>query len=333
MVTESDQGLVWHYTNLDGLLGMIKNQQLWATHNSYVNDSVDGFLVADALKKCEWDRGPCSTLVRQLIERELDDASRYGPTANGTSLHFDGMFLVSASRSQDELTLWRNYGRDFPCFAVGLDPKVPLGILEPNEKARAENLIGAELSNVRGWDSHSDSYTTGWMEVCYGDQSTIPHHVIRELNDLAHSDANAPDPYIDVPEIVRSLRLQAKSQAFCDEREVRLGFIVNKPYFWNFRNGTYGLTPYIALTPADVWGEVVHDSRKLPIEQIFISPGSSPSDIYALEMMLEVYGYRRDDVDVESVLFDDGHRESRAVYESHWKVPVHHSSTTYRIGR
>ena len=47
-VSEENERL-YHYTTWDGLVGILKNQSLWATHHRFLNDYSDTILLKDKL--------------------------------------------------------------------------------------------------------------------------------------------------------------------------------------------------------------------------------------------------------------------------------------------
>jgi hypothetical protein len=42
------EGLLYHYTDQKGLLGILESKQLWATHYRYLNDTSEGQIVAQS---------------------------------------------------------------------------------------------------------------------------------------------------------------------------------------------------------------------------------------------------------------------------------------------
>jgi len=44
-------GLIYHYTSLQGLLGILDNGEFWATKISFLNDKAESFLAYEIAKK------------------------------------------------------------------------------------------------------------------------------------------------------------------------------------------------------------------------------------------------------------------------------------------
>src|SRR5215216_2159961 len=106
-VGEGRPSTLYHYTNAAGLLGIVKEQALWATHIQFLNDGEE--LIYAARQISEYARS-----------RAEGDASYRGQRlraiADGVEDHADGRYgevFVSCFCSEpDLLSQWRSYGRD-----------------------------------------------------------------------------------------------------------------------------------------------------------------------------------------------------------------------------
>ena len=114
---------LYHYTTQTGLLGIIKDRQIWATHTQYLNDRREFLHAVD--------------LVRREIERLLNEQNTGAGEASATRTEaLNGMHgalslspeqinvcVCSFSEDGDSLSQWRAYGGSSG-FAIGFSPEV-----------------------------------------------------------------------------------------------------------------------------------------------------------------------------------------------------------------
>lgn len=256
--TREFDGLLWHYTDTPGLIGIVSNHRLWASSAAFMNDTNEMVTHELALKSA-YQR------IRDEFEQEtqvlLDEY--YGPDAETRNVH--DRFLISASEKSDLLTLWRNYGGSGGAFAIGLKPDVLLKpVLQFPEDAPhpsppsgyyedAEEVIDGRP--VQLYDPDQPHSLGGeWKRVEYVTREGSESHEarVREQGSYLLDKQQHPERYrrivqlADVfPDGTPSLE---KDEAFQDEREVRI--IVTAGPDWKFvkyRSGAFGLTPYVEL--------------------------------------------------------------------------------------
>lgn len=135
-VSEESKRL-YHYTNWDGLVGIIENRCLWATHHRFLNDYSETLLLKDKLIELakpvvhgEYQNILNSHPDRQQIIKRIDDRGGFEAVAHHDSivmvtgmyktLPHDGLYIASfCGESEDEyintngvLSQWRGYGRN-----------------------------------------------------------------------------------------------------------------------------------------------------------------------------------------------------------------------------
>jgi len=104
VLSETPPALLYHYTDQNGLLGIIKNREIWATHHQCLNDTQE-FLHAKDLIRSEIDHR-CKTAnsdslsLLQTMRSSLD-----GPGNEEVNL-----YIASFSEEGDSLPQWRAYG-------------------------------------------------------------------------------------------------------------------------------------------------------------------------------------------------------------------------------
>lgn len=111
---QAEPELLYHYTTLDGLLGIIRDGELWATQIQYLNDT------------SEFEAGP-RTAVNQMIE----EFGREGESSNAIEKYSPLVALsgrrvyvasFSATENGDDLSQWRAYGGPHSGFSLGFSP-------------------------------------------------------------------------------------------------------------------------------------------------------------------------------------------------------------------
>lgn len=108
---------VWHYTNAEGLIAILKTGQIWSTQISCLNDSSEqkyfGNLVHDEVKRQRsLNTDPTLAMLFRIADELLTD--RDFSTA--------GHFVACFSEVEDDLGQWRGYGGGECGYAVGFRP-------------------------------------------------------------------------------------------------------------------------------------------------------------------------------------------------------------------
>lgn len=115
---------LYHYTDMDGLKGILNNKTLWFTDYRHLNDPnelMHGIALAKAILKRRFngeepDNYLCRWIDGFLTGRIFDRAFEF--------------FIASFSRDGDELGQWRAYADDGTGVAIGFAP----GLFAPNEE-------------------------------------------------------------------------------------------------------------------------------------------------------------------------------------------------------
>lgn len=288
--------LVWHYTNAEGLLSIVRSNTLWATAPSYLNDLREMRTAADVISAY------VNSIEDNLSEEQLNFLKNSGMLS--TSFN-ESTFLLSASRDGDSLTMFRNYGGDV-AYAIGLDPEValspvsqvsgeahpnpPPGYYEPdvqevdagvfenlNDKPDAILVFGGEWRDAR--------YVTG------PDDPSVAEIVAKEVSRFE----GGKHWWIPSWSLPVSEASYIKHSGFRDEQETRC--VVWAIPYWKFvlhRSSRFGLVPYIELT-AETQKELPYEERpaKLPIREIVVGPTPVPDEdaSRSLAIFLERHGY------------------------------------------
>lgn len=105
-------GLLYHYTTMHGVLGILSSKKIWATHIKYLNDSTEfelaktvGVEVAESL--------------RELSDSDADK-ELWSDIANGIKGAGINICVASFSENGDLLSQWRGYASPGGC-SLGFD--------------------------------------------------------------------------------------------------------------------------------------------------------------------------------------------------------------------
>jgi hypothetical protein len=112
VLEEVPNKLLYHYTDQNGLLGIIKTKEIWATHHQCLNDTQE-FLYA-------------KELVRTELKKRISANDDSRPLLEAMSLALQGpgnedvnLYVASFSEEPDSLSQWRAYGGASSGFALG----------------------------------------------------------------------------------------------------------------------------------------------------------------------------------------------------------------------
>lgn len=251
---------VYHYTTAEGLFGMLKSKEIWATHYKFLNDKKESCLGQDLavgvarekLRKGVPDRqAQFLDLLQEFIRNEDDEEP----------------FVFSLSEEEDDLSQWRSYAAEGKGFTIGFD---------------AQMLSGGESSGLE-FAFRNVTYSTyeheKWVE-----------QIIQEFLNLVDSD----DPniaYADMPAeaasgaelAISNYSIFCKHRSFASEKEWRINSWVD-PQDVLVRVSDGNLTPF---TTFPIPGEGVS-----AIKRIGIGPGfEDPAVRYAVERLCHQHGF------------------------------------------
>jgi hypothetical protein len=239
---------LYHYTRETGLLGIIKDRQIWATHTQYLNDRRE-FLHAVDLVGGEIQRLLDNQSTRHA-EAPRNEALKRMLSALSPSPEHVNVCVCSLSEDSDSLSQWRAYGGSSG-FAIGFSPEV-LGaavekqgfflakcIYDPTDQLDVvQALVGEVL------DEH---LSNRWV-------SEDP-----EMDELLRKNGGNLLPYL------YRYAPMLKDRSFEEEREWR---IISRPipaHSLDCREGRSLIIPYFRLP---LW----EDGQKTQIHEIVVGP-------------------------------------------------------------
>jgi hypothetical protein len=241
---------LYHYTTQTGLLGIIKDRQVWATHTQYLNDRRE-FLHAVDLVRGEIQRlineqntrtGEASATRTEALNR-MHDALSLSPE------HIN-VCVCSFSEDSDSLSQWRAYGGSSG-FAIGLSAEVLGAAVEKQNFFLAQCIYdpATQLDIVRALvEEVLDEHLGG--NLVFEDAESNELFWKTGGNLLTYLYRYAP---------------MLKDRSFKEEREWR---IISRPIFaqrLDYREGRSLIVPYYRLP---LW----EDGQKTEIDEIIVGP-------------------------------------------------------------
>lgn len=262
IISESPPIIIYHYTDINGLLGMIVTGKIWATHVSRLNDSSEYHHGTKIVADCVRNAMPASS--KPLVDKIHSEFKRVET------------YVASYSTKHDLLSQWRSYsgGKVGYCFGLAtdgiatLDDSTPL--LEPviYKDSLAQQVISRMVNRV---DEYLQNNQFGEVEVGF-----LLGMVGGTLANLActikHPKFEEEDEYRQFYQPgATSLQLEKK-----------------------FRNGRFGLTPYVEVP-------FIEEGR-LPLRSVTIGPCQDADlEIYIIKPLLEKHSYLNVEVLVSEI--------------------------------
>lgn len=284
--------LLYHYTDQNGLLGIIDKGTIWATHYRYLNDISEfqkakrillPLLQRYSLEDVDKDRRSAWQELENIVNTVHENFCVYITSftcSKKTYFSENGIEYDDESDPGDRLSQWRGYARDTQGVSFGFDASTnairDLDLEWKNEELRVQR-IRCEYKDCN--------------------QRSIIEEVVNKLKDAitAHSDKVGYISEIDLFQsfkaflgefLVASSRF--KDKAFAEENEWR--FVIPRDSKnlakAKFRDSKYGLAPYIEI-PLHL------DSSSSLLRRIVIGPGPHNNDcVESVKMLLGKKGIK-----------------------------------------
>ncbi|MGA2980830.1 MAG: DUF2971 domain-containing protein [Terriglobales bacterium] len=258
---------LYHYTTQEGLLGIVKKREMWATHHQYLNDTQE-FLHAKALFCTEIERRLNSESAGSEICLVLEEMR----SAVNRSNENTSWYVASFSEDGDSLPQWRAYGGPTSGFALGIwcDQLVlPSGF-------RMKRCI-YDLKRQRDFAEASITWQL--------------KSALAERTELGRVEAG-----MGLSMILGLLALTFKNEKFKEEKEWRIiGFPPNRinPVLADppqekiqleFREGRSMLVPYLPVP-------LKNDKGEFPLDRVVVGPNPNPEQsLRSVKILLESQG-------------------------------------------
>lgn len=207
MTSNNDAEILWHYTDVHGLLGITAGT-LWLTDAYYLNDT------REILEGLEVAKGVLQSVDETDADSPLEELFRgilFGRGTPRVEAPTEGTYVASFCRDGDLLSQWRNYAGGGG-YAIGFDREALT--------SQAEKWGGTLIQVEYGGADPRSLLTSGVIEGRTDGTFFVP----------------APS------ELARF-----KHPAFAEENEWRIVVPAKGDVPQRFRAGAFGLTPYIDL--------------------------------------------------------------------------------------
>lgn len=230
-------GVLWHYTDYAGAIGIIQGRRIRATALPFLNDTREFKQGLDVLE----------SIIFKILESKYFAPAQKRVLERATRLIGEpsvqaNVFIACASAVEDSLSQWRAYGASRGvCLGIDIGSCDSIRV----DENRDEEIPEAPDFGINGID---------WKKVSYGDEqsSELLKEVIGYLCYICPGPDDSEENFesfvtgIAVPELLKSVSL-CKDSAFEDEQEVRAVVTRRSDSKLLFRPGSYGPTPFMEI--------------------------------------------------------------------------------------
>jgi Protein of unknown function (DUF2971) len=285
--TTSVNDVIYHYTTAAGILGILENSCIWATHTSFLNDTdeqrISFRLFREVLDSVAIDKG-LSEDIRKFAKTVLQyfDSTTQIEADSLTSqigMQPRAFFVTCFSRRRDDLAQWRAY--------TGMGPRFSIGFRK-SAFTELERVHDARLANV--WYDNkivSQGIRSRFLQVA---ATWLPKLIGSDIHTKRIEDLHPPLVYDLSHAMFAGIAPLTKHEKFQAEEECRLylpavhrnGEKNTLPFV--FRTGVRTLVPYLAVPFADI---------ESAIESITVGPTPHMNEAVAATKLL-VASFRKD---------------------------------------
>lgn len=263
---------LYHYTNFNGLMGIVESRALWASDIRYMNDSAELKHTADLIRAEVTKRMAAGHPRPDLLNQFLDWVTHR--ITNGHML-----FAASFRANGNLLSQWRGYSRLGKGVSIGFDPGYIL-----------------RCAGEQGFQIGRCIYSCDQQEKLIGQViDAVERQAFARMSAADGSDDDAePTSFHEVFEKIESdlLRIAAilKHPSFREEEEWRIVSPVITEYLQapvRFREGASMLVPYIQFRLNSA------DNGPIALQHLFLGPTPNKTiSMNSLTMYLAKNGIR-----------------------------------------
>lgn len=253
---------IYHYTDLNGLKGIIENHSLWATNFFFLNDSeelrhgIRAFRNALEYLSDDLNEKSINILKNEIIRFNMHRANH--------------QYNISFCEEPDLLSQWRGYGAtQGVCLEFESDELIQSLIY-----GNAQVLSGPVIY------TKPDSTLEAKKEII---------NFLRDEKLIKKIEVEPMYEIISAIDIVHKLPPFLKNDRFSEEKEFRIVVQPNQPYEdVKFRVNAYGVIPYLELNANknNMW------NGRLPLKSIKIGPAKEKAFLWdGIKFLLQSKGY------------------------------------------
>ncbi len=210
---------LYQYTDLNALKGIIKENELWATHWRYLNDDNEFKGAFKILKTCI-NKKIASKKINIQTKKYLNDLqNRFNQNVDISDRYDVG--LCSFSEDGDLLSQWRGYGKKYRSVSIGFNPqKIDSERINKNSRLLFCKVIYKNKDKAKIFNTMIDYINT--LSISINDYLTL--HICFCI-----------------------LLLCCKDDCWKEEKEWRLLMLPTEKYKLDVHVGEYSLIPFYKL--------------------------------------------------------------------------------------
>jgi hypothetical protein len=283
-IADKCEGIIYHYTSSNGLLGIIENSELWLTNTAFVNDTSECKALIEEMN--------LSHDVRFSNKHVIEAWERFKQNPKGTDT-----YITSFSKGEDNiLEQFRAYGN----FRIGFDANKlrenPFNIFSCvyNKEEIYDWIV--EKSNLKEWDENllDDMAKSGAaFSLVYAASRKYKNHYYRNENEvrLIVTSHHTWEPYTNSPSMFQNeppihYRYNSK-YSFSVPYVKYIQFEKNIDYYTKLQSKTY-----VELKREKLSNEDKLERKLLPITEVLIGPMPHIREaVLACQILLNDNGY------------------------------------------
>lgn len=263
---------LFHYTDSHGLLGLMRDRQIWATHFRHLNDREE-LIIGERLALEEG---------RRLAEESPAESARRVVFEQRVKLSELNVYVASMSEEGDLLSQWRAYGANGSGYSIGFQSfRLPQS--DEQEGHLAVSLMRRQYDEGAFRSTVADTL----KEVADGFE--------KYLQAYARNEEETSELLFKAVSIclrrIATIVPRLKNPAFREEREWRIVAIPMEAYestLVRFRGSSRGVLMYVPVDLAD-------DGVPMNIVRLNVGPTQDPENgLRAARMLLRAMNYDGD---------------------------------------
>lgn len=225
------KGLLYHYTSIDGVMGILENSEVWATSILHLNDTKEYFEGA--------------AIIDEVFKKKKRNSRKYKNFFMDVEQTIDfftekDVFVTSFSEHADQLSQWRGYTPQNSGYSIGFDfhrNKFSAG----NTKWVGENgsffLVKCIYDDTKKYEmaeALADQFKEQWLA--------------EEKTDWKMGKKRIGQASVVFYKFFRTVLASAcKNSSFKEEAEWRFVYISPSKEKFRFRKGLSSITPFIQI--------------------------------------------------------------------------------------
>lgn len=294
------EGLLYHYTDQNGLLGILSSKTIWSTHIRYLNDTSEGRIVSNVIFDEISSRYKIPRVFQELgsIDNKSDDDSEeidFETLNQGSAMAAwatsQNVFVTSFSKHGNSLSQWRAYSGKPGGYSIGFRPEYLRAVGDHFLRGRHDIFSGSDALFPCTY------YNEEAKEAFKGQIKDLVSAYIKEAASRVEVPVEGGGEgfrslgAIALKHFIQLGNLSAifKDAGFAEEAEWRLAFLLHQnstPADLKFRPGSSMPVPYIEV-PLALGDQIIG------IDEVYVGPCPHPGEAArSVEMLLHTSGFR-----------------------------------------